>query len=218
MEDSRKNVIGKGISNVALKARKGYTKFMYKDSTARSEYLGVIDEKIANNNATLEENKALKEAKRDEKLKLKAKKLAEREERENEFNFGFKKRDFENDEESESKPRRSLFSKITGLYNDDEEVEDQELEFIDVTQFRDAQFKPFGEKDKKNSSDEKKFPLSGRDLLGRDYNCTPLYIESKGDMLKVTSASIIESDHVGCVTLLLTTAREDFLVDFEYKF
>ena len=201
--DSRKNVIGKGISNVALKARKGYTKFMYKDSTARSEYLGVIDEKIANNNATLEENKALKEAKRDEKLKLKAKKLAEREEREDEFNFGFKKRDFEDDEKSESKPRRSFFDRFKVF---DEEEESNELELILVDQFRDKDHKPYAKE------------LKGRDLLKRDFDSTPLYIETHGDFLKVTSAETIESNHAGVVTVVLSTYREDFLVDFPMDF
>ena len=202
MERKEKNVIRKA-SNVALKARKGYTKFMYKDSTARSEYLGVIDEKIANNNATLEENKALKEAKRDEKLKLKAKKLAEREERENEFNFGFKKRDFEKDDESESKPRRSFFDRFKFL---EEEEESNELELILVDQFRDKDLKPYTKE------------LKGRDLLKRDFDSTPLYIETHGDFLKVTSAETIESNHAGVVTVVLSTYREDFLVDFPMDF
>lgn len=203
--DSRKNVIGKGISNVGLKARKGYTKFMYKDSTARDEYLGAIDEQIKNNNKALEERNSEKEAKREEKLKLKAQKLAEREEQEKEFNFGFKKRDFEPDEESDTKPRRSLFSRLTGLDYVEEE-EDNELEMILVEQFRDKDFKPFDKE------------LKGRDLLKRDFNSTPLYIENHGDFLKVTSCETIESNHSGYVTLVLSTYREDFLVDFPMNF
>lgn len=201
--DSRKNVIGKGISNVALKARKGYTKFMYKDSTARSEYLGVIDEKIANNNATLEENKALKEAKREERLRIKAERLAQREKERDEFNFGFKKRDFEKDDESESKPRRSFFDRFKII---DEEEESNELELILVDQFRDKDHKPYAKE------------LKGRDLLKRDFDSTPLYIETHGDFLKVTSAETIESNHAGVVTVVLSTYREDFLVDFPMDF
>ena len=201
--DSRKNVIGKGISNVALKARKGYTKFMYKDSTARSEYLGVIDEKIANNNATLEENKALKEAKKEERLRLKAERLAQREKERDEFNFGFKKRDFEKDDESESKQRRSFFDRFKVF---DEEEESNELELILVDQFRDKDLKPYTKE------------LKGRDLLKRDFDSTPLYIETHGDFLKVTSAETIESNHAGVVTVVLSTYREDFLVDFPMDF
>ena len=201
--DSRKNVIGKGISNVALKARKGYTKFMYKDSTARSEYLGVIDEKIANNNATLEENKALKEAKREERLRIKAERLAQREKEREEFSWGFKKRDFEKDDESETKPKRSFIDKF--IFNDDE-IEENELEMIQVSQFRDKEFKPYAK------------ALKGRDLINRDFESTPLYIESQGDILKVTSAETIESNHAGNVTVLVTTNREDFLIDFPMDF
>ena len=201
--DSRKNVIGKGISNVALKARKGYTKFMYKDSTARSEYLGVIDEKIANNNATLEENKALKEAKREERLRIKAERLAQREKERDEFAFGFKKRDFEKDEESESKPRRSFFDKFMIV---DEEDDDQELEMILINQFRDKDLKPYNKE------------LKGRDLLKRDFESTPLYIETHGDFLKVTGAETVDSNHAGCVTIVISTYREDFLVDFQMDF
>ena len=201
--DSRKNVIGKGISNVALKARKGYTKFMYKDSTARSEYLGVIDEKIANNNATLEENKALKEAKKEERLRLKAERLAQREKERDEFNFGFKKRDFEKDDESESKQRRSFFDRFKVF---DEEEESNELELILVDQFRDKDLKPYTKE------------LKGRDLLKRDFESTPLYIETHGDFLKVTGAETVDSNHAGCVTVVLSTYREDFLVDFPMDF
>lgn len=201
--DSRKNVIGKGISNVALKARKGYTKFMYKDSTARSEYLGVIDEKIANNNATLEENKALKEAKKEERLRLKAERLAQREKERDEFNFGFKKRDFEKDDESESKQRRSFFDRFKVF---DEEEESNELELILVDQFRDKDLKPYTKE------------LKGRDLLKRDFESTPLYIETHGDFLKVTGAETVDSNHAGCVTIVISTYREDFLVDFQMDF
>ena len=93
MERKEKNVIRKA-SNVALKVKKGYTKFMYKDSTARDEYLGAIDEIIAVNDNALEEAKALREAKREERLRIKAERLAQREKERYEFNFGFKKRDF----------------------------------------------------------------------------------------------------------------------------
>ena len=201
--DSRKNVILKGASNVGLKARKGYTKFMYKDGTARDEYLGAIDEKIAFNNTVLEESKALKEAKKEERLRIKAEKLAQREKERNEFSFGFKKRDFEKDDESESKPKRSFFDK----FKFNEEIEDDtELEMIQVSQFRDKEFKPYAK------------ALKGRDLINRDFESTPLYVESQGDILKVTSAETIESNHAGNVTVLVTTNREDFLIDFPMDF
>ena len=180
--DSRKNVIKNGASNVALKARKGYTKFMYKDSTARDEYLGAIDEKIAVNNSALEESKALREAKKEERLRLKAERLAKKEKERDEFAFGFKKRDFEEEEES------------------------NELELILVDQFRDKDHKPYAKE------------LKGRDLLKRDFDSTPLYIETHGDFLKVTSAETIESNHAGVVTVVLSTYREDFLVDFPMDF
>ena len=178
--DSRKNVILKGASNVGLKARKGYTKFMYKDSTARDEYLGAIDEKIADNNATLDEAKALREAKRDERLKLKAERLKQKEKERSEFSWGFKKRDFEND--------------------------DEELEIIQASDLLDKEFKPFAK------------TLKGRDLLKRDFESTPLYVQSQGDILKVLSAETIESNHVGCVTVLVKTNREEFLLDFPMDF
>ena len=201
--DSRKNVILKGASNVGLKARKGYTKFMYKDSTARDEYLGAIDEKIAVNNTALEESKALREAKREERLKLKAERLAQKEKEREEFSWGFKKRDFEKDDESESKPKRSFFDK----FKFNEEIEDDtELEMIQVSQFRDKEFKPYAK------------ALKGRDLINRDFESTPLYVESQGDILKVTSAETIESNHAGNVTVLVTTNREDFLIDFPMDF
>lgn len=203
MEDSRKNVILKGASNVGLKARKGYTKFMYKDSTARDEYLSAIDEKIAVNNTALEESKALREAKREERLKLKAERLAQKEKEREEFSWGFKKRDFEKDDESESKPKRSFFDK----FKFNEEIEDDtELEMIQVSQFRDKEFKPYAK------------ALKGRDLINRDFESTPLYVESQGDILKVTSAETIESNHAGNVTVLVTTNREDFLIDFPMDF
>lgn len=203
MEDSRKNVILKGASNVGLKARKGYTKFMYKDSTARDEYLGAIDEKIAVNNTALEESKALREAKREERLKLKAERLAQKEKEREEFSWGFKKRDFEKDDDSESKPKRSFFDK----FKFNEEIEDDtELEMIQVSQFRDKEFKPYAK------------ALKGRDLINRDFESTPLYVESQGDILKVTSAETIESNHAGNVTVLVTTNREDFLIDFPMDF
>ena len=200
--DSRKNVILKGASNVGLKARKGYTKFMYKDSTARDEYLGAIDKKIAFNNTVLEESKALKEAKKEERLRIKAEKLAQREKERNEFSFGFKKRDFEKDEESESKPRRSLFN----MFRTVEEDDDQELEMILINQFRDKDLKPYNKE------------LKGRDLLKRDFESTPLYIETHGDFLKVTGAETVDSNHAGCVTIVISTYREDFLVDFQMDF
>ena len=200
--DSRKNVILKGASNVGLKARKGYTKFMYKDSTARDEYLGAIDEKIANNNATLEENKALKEAKREARLRIKAERLAQREKERQEFSWGFKKRDFEKDEESDAKPGRSLFDWFRTVEEDD----DQELEMILINQFRDKDLKPYNKE------------LKGRDLLKRDFESTPLYIETHGDFLKVTGAETVDSNHAGCVTIVISTYREDFLVDFQMDF
>ena len=201
--DSRKNVILKGASNVGLKARKGYTKFMYKDSTARDEYLGAIDEIIAVNDTALEESKALREAKREERLKLKAERLAQKEKEREEFSWGFKKRDFEKDDESESKPKRSFFDK----FKFNEEIEDDtELEMIQVSQFRDKEFKPYAK------------ALKGRDLINRDFESTPLYVESQGDILKVTSAETIESNHAGNVTVLVTTNREDFLIDFPMDF
>lgn len=200
---NEKNVIRKAASNVALKARKGYTKLMYRDSTARDEYLGAIDEKIADNNATLDEAKALREAKRDERLKLKAERLAQREKERQEFSWGFKKRDFEDDTESESKPRRSFFDRFKII---DEYEEEPELEMIETSHFLDKDFKPFT----KN--------LKGRDLIKRDFNSTPLYVESQGDILKVTSAETIESNHAGCVTVLVVTNREDFLIDFPMDF
>lgn len=165
--DSRKNVIKNGASNVALKARKGYTKFMYKDSTARDEYLGAIDEKIVVNNSAI------------------------------------KKRDFEEDTESESKPRRSFFDRFKIL---DEEEESNELELILVDQFRDKDLKPYNKE------------LKGRDLLKRDFESTPLYIETHGDFLKVTGAETVDSNHAGCVTIVISTYREDFLVDFQMDF
>ena len=201
--DSRKNVIGKGISNVALKARKGYTKFMYKDSTARDEYLGAIDEKIAVNNSALEESKALREAKKEERLRLKAERLAKKEKERDEFDFGFKKRDFEKDDESESKQRRSFFDRFKVF---DEEEESNELELILVDQFRDKDLKPYTKE------------LKGRDLLKRDFESTPLYIETHGDFLKVTGAETVDSNHAGCVTIVISTYREDFLVDFQMDF
>ena len=200
--DSRKNVILKGASNIGLKARKGYTKFMYKDGTARDEYLSAIDEKIAFNNTVLEESKALKEAKKEERLRIKAEKLAQREKERNEFSFGFKKRDFEKDEESESKPRRSLFN----MFRTVEEDDDQELEMILINQFRDKDLKPYNKE------------LKGRDLLKRDFESTPLYIETHGDFLKVTGAETVDSNHAGCVTIVISTYREDFLVDFQMDF
>ena len=200
--DSRKNVLLKGASNVGLKARKGYTKFMYKDSTARDEYLGAIDEKIADNNATLDEAKALREAKRDERLKLKAERLKQKEKERSEFSWGFKKRDFENDDESESKPRRSLFN----MFRTVEEDDDQELEMILINQFRDKDLKPYNKE------------LKGRNLLKRDFESTPLYIETHGDFLKVTGAETVDSNHAGCVTIVISTYREDFLVDFQMDF
>ena len=201
--DSRKNVILKGASNIGLKARKGYTKFMYKDGTARDEYLSAIDEKIAFNNTVLEESKALKEAKKEERLRIKAEKLAQREKERNEFSFGFKKRDFEKDEESESKQRRSFFDKFMIV---DEENDDQELEMILINQFRDKDLKPYNKE------------LKGRDLLKRDFESTPLYIETHGDFLKVTGAETVDSNHAGCVTIVISTYREDFLVDFQMDF
>ena len=201
--DSRKNVILKGASNIGLKARKGYTKFMYKESTARVEYLGAIDERIAFNNTVLEESKALKEAKKEERLRIKAEKLAQREKERNEFSFGFKKRDFEKDEESESKQRRSFFDKFMIV---DEEDDDQELEMILINQFRDKDLKPYNKE------------LKGRDLLKRDFESTPLYIETHGDFLKVTGAETVDSNHAGCVTIVISTYREDFLVDFQMDF
>ena len=201
--DSRKNVILKGASNIGLKARKGYTKFMYKESTARDEYLGAIDERIAFNNTVLEESKALKEAKKEERLRIKAEKLAQREKERQEFSWGFKKRDFEKDEESESKPRRSFFDKFMIV---DEENDDQELEMILINQFRDKDLKPYNKE------------LKGRDLLKRDFESTPLYIETHGDFLKVTGAETVDSNHAGCVTIVISTYREDFLVDFQMDF
>lgn len=184
--DSRKNVIKNGASNVALKARKGYTKFMYKDSTARDEYLGAIDEKIVVNK---EESRALREAKKEKER--------------DEFAFGFKKRDFEEDTESESKPRRSFFDRFKIV---DEEEESNELELILVDQFRDKDHKPYAKE------------LKGRDLLKRDFESTPLYIETHGDFLKVTGAETVDSNHAGCVTIVISTYREDFLVDFQMDF
>ena len=200
--EKEKNVILKGASNIGLKARKGYTKFMYKDSTARDEYLGAIDEKIAFNNTVLEESKALKEAKKEERLRIKAEKLAQREKERNEFSFGFKKRDFEKDEESESKQRRSFFDRFKIVEEDD----DQELEMILINQFRDKDLKPYNKE------------LKGRDLLKRDFESTPLYIETHGDFLKVTGAETVDSNHAGCVTIVISTYREDFLVDFQMDF
>lgn len=165
--DSRKNVIKNGASNVALKARKGYTKFMYKDSTARDEYLGAIDEKIVVNNSAI------------------------------------KKRDFEEDTESESKPRCSFFDRFKIV---DKEEESNELELILVDQFRDKDLKPYNKE------------LKGRDLLKRDFESTPLYIETHGDFLKVTGAETVDSNHAGCVTIVISTYREDFLVDFQMDF
>ena len=201
MERKEKNVIRKA-SNVALKARKGYTKFMYKDSTARDEYLGAIDEIIAVNDNALEEAKALREAKREERLKIKAERLAQREKERNEFAFGFKKRDFEEDTESESKPKRSFFDRFRTVEEDD----DQELEMVLINQFRDKDLKPYTKE------------LKGRDLLKRDFESTPLYIETHGDFLKVTGAETIDSNHAGVVTVVLSTYREDFLVDFPMNF
>lgn len=189
--DSRKNVIKNGASNVALKARKGYTKFMYKDSTARDEYLGAIDEKIVVNNSAIEESRALK-----------AERLAKKEKERDEFAFGFKKRDFEEDTESESKPRRSFFDRFRVVEEDD----DQELEMILINQFRDKDLKPYTKE------------LKGRDLLKRDFESTPLYIETHGDFLKVTGAETVDSNHAGCVTIVISTYREDFLVDFQMDF
>lgn len=190
--DSRKNVIKNGASNVALKARKGYTKFMYKDSTARDEYLGAIDEKIVVNNSAIEESRALK-----------AERLAKKEKERDEFAFGFKKRDFEEDTESESKPRCSFFDRFKIV---DEEEESNELELILVDQFRDKDLKPYNKE------------LKGRDLLKRDFESTPLYIETHGDFLKVTGAETVDSNHAGCVTIVISTYREDFLVDFQMDF
>lgn len=198
---NEKNVIRKA-SNVALKVKKGYTKFMYKDSTARDEYLGAIDEKIAVNDTALEESKALREAKREERLKLKAERLAQKEKEREEFSWGFKKRDFEKDDESETKPKRSFFDRFRFVEEDD----NQELEMIQVSQFRDKEFKPYAK------------ALKGRDLINRDFESTPLYVESQGDILKVTSAETIESNHAGNVTVLVTTNREDFLIDFPMDF
>lgn len=202
MERKEKNVIRKA-SNVALKARKGYTKFMYKDSTARDEYLGAIDEKIAVNDNALEEAKALREAKKEERLRLKAERLAKKEKERDEFAFGFKKRDFEEDTESESKPRRSFFDRFKIL---EEDEESNELELILVDQFRDKDLKPYTKE------------LKGRDLLKRDFESTPLYIETHGDFLKVTGAETVDSNHAGCVTIVISTYREDFLVDFQMDF
>lgn len=202
MERKEKSVIRKA-SNVALKARKGYTKFMYRDSKARDEYLDTIDEKIAVNDNALEEAKALREAKREERLRIKAERLAQREKERDEFNFGFKKRDFEKDDESESKQRRSFFDRFKVF---DEEEESNELELILVDQFRDKDLKPYTKE------------LKGRDLLKRDFESTPLYIETHGDFLKVTGAETVDSNHAGCVTIVISTYREDFLVDFQMDF
>lgn len=203
MEDSRKNVILKGASNVGLKARKGYTKFMYKDSTARDEYLGAIDEKIDSNKKVLEDAKASRKVKRQERQDERLKRKLEKEKEREEFSWGFKKRDFEKDDESESKPKRSFFDK----FKFNEEIEDDtELEMIQVSQFRDKEFKPYAK------------ALKGRDLINRDFESTPLYVESQGDILKVTSAETIESNHAGNVTVLVTTNREDFLIDFPMDF
>ncbi len=201
--DSRKNVILKGASNVGLKARKGYTKFMYKDSTARDEYLGAIDEKIDSNKKVLEDAKASRKVKRQERQDERLKRKLEKEKEREEFSWGFKKRDFEKDDESESKPKRSFFDK----FKFNEEIEDDtELEMIQVSQFRDKEFKPYAK------------ALKGRDLINRDFESTPLYVESQGDILKVTSAETIESNHAGNVTVLVTTNREDFLIDFPMDF
>ena len=201
--DSRKNVILKGASNVGLKARKGYTKFMYKDSTARDEYLGAIDERIDSNKKVLEDAKASRKVKRQERQDERLKRKLEKEKEREEFSWGFKKRDFEKDDESESKPKRSFFDK----FKFNEEIEDDtELEMIQVSQFRDKEFKPYAK------------ALKGRDLINRDFESTPLYIESQGDILKVTSAETIESNHAGNVTVLVTTNREDFLIDFPMDF
>ena len=201
--DSRKNVILKGASNVGLKARKGYTKFMYKDSTARDEYLGAIDERIHSNKKVLEDAKASRKVKRQERQDERLKRKLEKEKEREEFSWGFKKRDFEKDDESESKPKRSFFDK----FKFNEEIEDDtELEMIQVSQFRDKEFKPYAK------------ALKGRDLINRDFESTPLYVESQGDILKVTSAETIESNHAGNVTVLVTTNREDFLIDFPMDF
>ena len=201
--DSRKNVILKGASNVGLKARKGYTKFMYKDSTARDEYLGAIDERIDSNKKVLEDAKASRKVKRQERQDERLKRKLEKEKEREEFSWGFKKRDFEKDDESESKPKRSFFDK----FKFNEEIEDDtELEMIQVSQFRDKEFKPYAK------------ALKGRDLINRDFESTPLYVESQGDILKVTSAETIESNHAGNVTVLVTTNREDFLIDFPMDF
>ena len=186
--DSRKNVILKGASNVGLKARKGYTKFMYKDSTARDEYLGAIDERIDSNKKVLEDAKASRKVKRQERQDERLKRKLEKEKEREEFSWGFKKRDFEKDDESESKPKRSFFDK----FKFNEEIEDDtELEMIQVSQFRDKEFKPYAK------------ALKGRDLINRDFESTPLYVESQGDILKVTSAETIESNHAGNVTVLV---------------
>ena len=158
--------------------------------------------KIAFNNTVLEESKALKEAKKEERLRIKAEKLAQREKERNEFSFGFKKRDFEKDEESESKQRRSFFDRFKIVEEDD----DQELEMILINQFRDKDLKPYNKE------------LKGRDLLKRDFESTPLYIETHGDFLKVTGAETVDSNHAGCVTIVISTYREDFLVDFQMDF
>lgn len=202
MVDSRKNVIKNGVSKVVWYAKKDYTEKVYKQSPARDKYISAIDEKIAEANEALEEAKAVKKAKKEERLRIKAERLAQREKERNEFAFGFKKRDFEEDTESDAKPRRSLFDRFRTVEEDD----DQELEMILINQFRDKDLKPYTKE------------LKGRDLLKRDFESTPLYIETHGDFLKVTGAETVDSNHAGCVTIVISTYREDFLVDFQMDF
>lgn len=202
MVDSRKNVIKNGVSKVVWYAKKDYTEKVYKQSPARDKYISAIDEKIAEANEALEEAKAVKKAKKEERLRIKAERLAQREKERQEFSWGFKKRDFEDDTESESKPRRSFFDRFRVVEEDD----NQELEMILINQFRDKDLKPYTKE------------LKGRDLLKRDFESTPLYIETHGDFLKVTGAETVDSNHAGCVTIVISTYREDFLVDFQMDF
>ena len=201
MERKEKSVIRRGAEIAFYKADAGAKSIIYKPSKALDEYVSTREKQISENQAAikqaLEKKQAKKEAEKAKKEAEKEAKKAEREAKKAEFSWGFKKRDFEDNEEQPSRFHFNWFNKKNSK---------EEYEVIFIDQIRDKDQKPFVK------------PLKGRNLLKRDFDSTPLYIESHGDFLKVISAEIIESDHAGVVTVELSTCHGEFLVDFPMDF
>ncbi len=195
-----KKIIGKRIQNVFLGAKKGYLKTVYKPGVGcLDEEVNSLEKKIVENSIICrqESEKAQKEkVKRLEERKIakieKAKKRAERKQAIHDWLF-----------------EDELVENVDEVEEIEEEEDlDDNLVIIQNSDFRDSKFQKYSKK------------LSADDLVGRNYNTSPLYVFHNGSYYKVDSVCepIYDMKNKKATVKVLTEAKHFALIfDIQIK-